>query len=272
VSETGYLLGDDDPELRRLQAQHDVWKEETRAGWRRAALTRGDRVLDVGCGPGFTTLELAELVGADGRVLGIDPSDRFTDHLRREAAARRLGNVEVRHCRIDTLDDGEGFDLIHVRWVLCFLAEPGRAIERLAGLLRPGGRLVTLDYFNYRAFALAPRIQAMATVVRAISDAWARTGGSLEVQGRTPGDCVAAGLELDDIAQVSGIARPGEPQFDWPETFLRGFLPRLVDEGALEAATAEAFWSDWKRRTGEPGTFLYLPPLLRVIARKPRPA
>ncbi len=269
MSAGSYLLGDSDPELLRLENQHRVWSEATTGGWRRAGLGAGDRVLDVGCGPGFTTVELARAVGPTGSVVGIDPSDRFTRHLLAVAEAAGLENIEVRHCDIDGLEDDDGFDLVHVRWVLCFLPDPGAAIARLARLLRPGGRLVTLDYFNYRAFAMAPRIPSMSTVVKAVFDSWTRSGGSLEVQGETPSHCAEAGLTVIDVEQVSGVARPGDPRFDWPEDFLRGYVPRLVDEGMLEAETGDAFLRDWVRRKADPGAFLYLPPLLRVIASRP---
>lgn len=269
MSAGSYLLGDSDPELLRLESQHRVWRQATREGWRRAGLAAGHRVLDVGCGPGFTTVELAEAVGLGGSVVGIDPSDRFTRHLLVAAKAAGLDNVEVRHCDIDGLVDDDGFDLVHVRWVLCFLPDPGAAIARLARVLRPGGRLVTLDYFNYRAFAMAPRVPTMSAVVQAVFDSWARSGGSLEVQGETPFHCAEAGLTVTEVDQVSGVARPGDPRFDWPEEFLRGYVPRLVEDGMLAAETGDAFLRDWVRRKAEPGAFLYLPPLLRVIAGRP---
>lgn len=264
-----YLLGDDDPELRRLADQHLVWSETTLAGWRRAGLKAGDRVLDVGCGPGFTTVELARLVGPDGSVTGLDPSPRFTDHLGRQANAFGLENLRIQQTAIDELHGDGRYDLVHARWVLCFLDDAAAAIERLAGALAPGGKLVTLDYFNYRAFALAPRIPAMEAVVQAVWDSWAASGGSLEVQGETAAHCENAGLRVTEVRQVSGIARPGEPRFGWPEAFLRGYLPRLVNDGFLDGNICRDFLEQWDRRKAEPGTYLYLPPLLRIIAEKP---
>ncbi|MEM1413081.1 MAG: methyltransferase domain-containing protein [Pseudomonadota bacterium] len=266
-----YLLGDSDPELARLREQHAVWREVTQDGWCVAGLQEGDRVLDVGSGPGFTTRELSDRVGPAGRVVALDPSERFSRHLEARAAQEQRDNIAVCTQAIEDYapEDGIGFDLIHVRWVLCFLPDPGSALARLARLLKPGGRLVTLDYFNYHAFALAPRIDTMATVVQAVHDSWSQSGGSLEVQGETPANCAAAGLALTNVAQVSGIARPGDPRFDWPEDFLRGYVPRLVEAGLLTEETGEAFLRDWAQRKAEPGTFLYRPPLLRVIARRP---
>lgn len=263
-----YLLGDDDPELRRLGAQHLVWSEATHEGWREAPIRRGDRVLDVGCGPGFTTLELADWVGPEGRVVGLDPSRRFIDHLAATASGRGLTHLETRIGTIDALVDEDPFDVIHVRWVLCFLPELDRAIAMLARALAPGGRLVTLDYASYGSFAVFPRIPDMAPVVAAVEASWRNTGGDLDVQGKTPRACVDAGLRVTAIRTVSGLARPGEARWHWPQTFLEGYLPRLVADGLLDEDTVARFWVAWRERATSAGAYLFLPPLIRVQAER----
>ncbi len=265
---TDYLLGDADPELRRLAAQHLVWSEVTHAGWRMAPVRQGDRVLDVGCGPGFTTLELADWVGPQGQVTGIDPSSRFTGHLREQARLLSLEHVEVIDGTVDAMPPEQRFDVIHVRWVLCFLQDPSSAIGRLAGLLAPGGRLVTLDYYNYLAFSVAPRIPEMASVVDAIGRSWEATGASLDVQGVVPAACADAGLAVRSVESVSGIARPGDARWHWPQSFLESYLPRLIDDGMLDEGTVGRFWEGWHARARHAGSFLFLPPILRVIAER----
>ena len=64
-----YVLGTHDGEVARLGLQHRVWREAMFAAWRRAGIRTGWRVVDVGAGPGYATLDLAELVGASGEVL-----------------------------------------------------------------------------------------------------------------------------------------------------------------------------------------------------------
>ena len=63
-----YVLGTHSAELQRLGRQHRFWREECRSGLQRAGFSPGDRLLDLGCGPGFCSLELAELVGPSGQV------------------------------------------------------------------------------------------------------------------------------------------------------------------------------------------------------------
>ena len=101
-AEDDYLLGTDYEELRRLQMQHWTWQPETVDLWDHAGFHQGQTILDVGCGPGLTTLELAERVGPEGRGVGIDGSEEFTDILRRKAEG--IGHIEVVQADVRALD------------------------------------------------------------------------------------------------------------------------------------------------------------------------
>ncbi len=269
--ETGenYLLGDSDEELIRLGIQHRVWAEPTYGGWRRAGFGVGDTLLDLGCGPGFTALELAEWVGPTGRIIAADQSERFLSILRQRAVGKGL--------RIDTLAgnaeelaiESNSLDGAYARWLFCFLANPGEVIYRLSTALKPGATFVSLDYFNYRAFTLAPRSDAMDEVVAVIERHWREQGGSLSIQGAMPGLLTDCGFEVVSVRQVSEIARPGSPLWAWPEAFLRGHLPTLVADKQIGPELVEAFWADWAAAASQPESYLCLPPLVEIQARKP---
>ena len=69
-----YILGTDQEELDRLELQHKVWASETRTGWLNAEFREGQTILDLGCGPGSCSTELAEIVGSNGKVVALDRS------------------------------------------------------------------------------------------------------------------------------------------------------------------------------------------------------
>src|SRR5262245_50101060 len=71
-----YVLGTHDAELDRLGLQHRIWSEHAFALWERAGIRPGQRVLDVGCGPGYATVDLARLLGPASRIVAIDESQR----------------------------------------------------------------------------------------------------------------------------------------------------------------------------------------------------
>jgi ubiquinone/menaquinone biosynthesis C-methylase UbiE len=106
-----YVLGTHDVEIARLGLQHRVWREAALAGWRRAGLREGMRVLDVGAGPGWATLDLAELVGPAGHVLAVERSPRFLEHLRAVVRQRALPNVSVVESDLMAAPAASGYDL-----------------------------------------------------------------------------------------------------------------------------------------------------------------
>ncbi len=113
----------------------------------RAALSRnpvapGARVLDVGCGFGETTIELARLTGPTGRALGIDVSAPFLAIARADAAAAGVGWVEFRESDAQVARFDETFDVCFSRFGTMFFADPIAALRNLRGAMAAGGRLV----------------------------------------------------------------------------------------------------------------------------------
>ncbi|HEY3434394.1 MAG TPA: class I SAM-dependent methyltransferase, partial [Solirubrobacterales bacterium] len=101
----------------------------------------GERVLDLGCGFGETTLQLAQLVGEEGSALGIDVSGPFIEAAREEAEASGVANVEFMTADVQTLELAREFDYAYARMGLMFFANPVAALRNVAGALNPGGRL-----------------------------------------------------------------------------------------------------------------------------------
>ena len=99
ASENEYVLGTHGDELGRLGLQHQLWAEYTTRAWERAGFGLGQKLLDVGCGPGYATFDLANRVGANGKVFAVDQSERFLGYLRSQGhevvVIRTLDPVEV---------------------------------------------------------------------------------------------------------------------------------------------------------------------------------
>ncbi|MDW3221195.1 MAG: methyltransferase domain-containing protein [Acidimicrobiales bacterium] len=121
-----------------------------------ARLQPGMRVLDVGCGPGNLTAEIAGRV-APGEVIGIDASDTIVAEAARdhgEAASFALGDVYA----LDYPDDG--FDLVHAHQVLQHLDRPIEALREMRRVTTPGGIVAARDA-DYGAMTWAPANEGM---------------------------------------------------------------------------------------------------------------
>jgi SAM-dependent methyltransferase len=100
----------------------------------------GDRVLDVGCGFGDTTLRLAELVGLESAALGVDVSEPFIEAARAEAEEAGAENVRFEVADVQTTEFEGGFDYAFSRMGIMFFANPVAALRNVREALAPGGR------------------------------------------------------------------------------------------------------------------------------------
>ena len=105
-------------------------------------LAADERVIDIGCGCGQTSLELASEIGPDGTVLGVDISGPMLDVARRRAGQANLPNVQFLEADGQThLFKQDGADALFSRFGVMFFANPPAAFANLRKALRPGGRL-----------------------------------------------------------------------------------------------------------------------------------
>ncbi|MFE7467658.1 class I SAM-dependent methyltransferase [Streptomyces sp. NPDC057499] len=137
--------------------------------WRTAAnsaaylidrLAPGLSVLDVGCGPGTITADLAALV-APGRVTAVDTSAEVLSGAAEMAAERGLDNVEFTVADVHDLDfPDDSFDVVHAHQVLQHVGDPVRALREMRRVCRPGGIVAARDS-DYAAMAWYPEVPGL---------------------------------------------------------------------------------------------------------------
>jgi len=132
-----YIIHGGSPRRERLRVLARAVRPTTTALLDEAGVPRGAACLDVGCGGGDVTLELAERAGPEGRVVGVDLDEEALALARDEAEALGL-DVEYRCADLLHDDLGTGYDVVFVRFLLTHLAEPERACERLVCAARRG--------------------------------------------------------------------------------------------------------------------------------------
>jgi SAM-dependent methyltransferase len=107
-----------------------------------AGLQVGDRVLDIGCGAGGTTLASAAAVGPDGSVTGVDISEGLLALARARTSEANVGTVEYVLADMQTDHVAGEYDVALSQFGVMFFDEPSAAFANIRGHVRPGGRLV----------------------------------------------------------------------------------------------------------------------------------
>ncbi|WP_109471312.1 class I SAM-dependent methyltransferase [Ornithinimicrobium cavernae] len=157
-------------------------------------LERGMRLLDVGCGPGTITLDLAEIL-APGQVVGLENVEAPLVAARSAAQARGDARTQFRTGEaLDLPFDDDSFDVVHAHQVLQHLSEPVRALQEMARVCRPGGWVAVRDA-DYAAMAWhpeLPELEEWRTLYRAVARA---NGAEPDAARRLRAWALAAGLE-----------------------------------------------------------------------------
>jgi 2-polyprenyl-3-methyl-5-hydroxy-6-metoxy-1,4-benzoquinol methylase len=207
-----------------------VWRTaENSAAYLLPHLRSGLAVLDVGCGPGTITADLAERV-APGRVVGLDREESPLVAARAEAAQRGLANASYAVGDVYALDFPDGtFDVIHAHQVLQHLTDPVAALREMARVAKPGGLLAVRDA-DYAAMTWHPASDGLTRwleLYRAVArsndaepdagrrlKAWALAAGLSDVTASASTWCFAdpaevawwSGLWADRVTE-SGLAQ-----------------------------------------------------------------
>ena len=194
----GYERVDDDPNVSVLLAMTDAtagWEATRRLrAWERDQLRLGDgqRLLDVGCGLGEAALALAEDLGDDGEVVGVDVSAEMLRIARAKASAARcrvrftVGDA----CALDEPDDC--FDVVRSERTLQWLADPIAAVAEMARVVRPGGRISLIDT-DWSTFAIDVGDDDLAERVRT----------TMRTERGRPSNI---GRRLHDLIRTAGLA------------------------------------------------------------------
>ena len=270
-SENEYVLGTHDREIARLGLQHRAWRARALEAWQSAEIRPGHTVLDVGCGPGYASLDLAEALGPQGRVVAIDKSERFLAALECMDGERGLGNLTL--YRAD-LEAGE-FPQVRAhrawcRWVLSFVKNPREVLAAMTAALEPEGVIVLHEYFDYASWRTSPPCPEVEEFVRAVMTSWREAGGEPDIALQVLRWLEELGLELAPIRPILDVVQPGDLGWAWLRGFVQVGRERLVELGHLSATRAEGIWQAFCSFEAMPHSRMITPAVLEMIARRPR--
>ena len=265
--ERDYILGTHDEELERLGLQHRVWRPRVLDAWRRAGFTIGQTILDVGCGPGYASLDLAEIVGPTGKVVAIDRSRRFLDALQLAAAQRGIAHIDQHELDLDEGDwPVHGVDGAWARWVFAFVKKPRKVLEKVCDTIKRGGAFVLHEYFDYSTWRMAPRSPEVEEFVSAVMESWRADGGEPDVALSLPTWLAELGFEIKSLQPIVEIVPASSFVWQWPKSFLHVGLRRLVDLGRMTEDRAAAISRAFAEAEAAPHTLMITPAVLEIVA------
>jgi ubiquinone/menaquinone biosynthesis C-methylase UbiE len=267
--EKPYVFGTHSAELERLGLQHRVWRPDVTDAWRRAGFTAGQTLLDIGCGPGFASLDLAEIVGPIGRIIAADRSADFLKKLNETAQSRHLENISTTCINFDEAELAQvPIDGAYARWVFAFLRNPRKLLERVVQNLRSDGTLVIHEYFHYRTFRLTPALPIFDAFVDAAVRAWNADGGEPNIAPSLLQWCEELGLHVESLRPIVHIVSPESYIWQWPKSFVKVSAQRLVDIGHFTSEQYDSLQTEFAAVESDGHTRVITPAVLEIIAKK----
>ncbi len=245
---------------------------ENSAGYLLDSLLPGQDLLDVGCGPGTLTVDLARKV-APGMVVGIDAASEAiaeAEELRRSEPA--LNNVSFAQGDVYALQFAvDSFDVVHAHQVLQHLKQPIAALAEMRRVLRPGGTLAVRDA-DYGGFVWSPSDPQLERWNQLYHELTARNGVEANAGRHLLGWVQTAGFSDARVSSSTWTFADPESRRWWgglwaDRVLLSEYGKQSLAYGLSDAAELAALAAAWRRWATEPdGFFAVLN--VEILARK----
>lgn len=261
-----YLLGDSPAEIRHLVEQSEVYAQEARELFDLIEVAPGDVAIDMGCGVMGVVHLLAERVGLDGRVIGLDREQRMVQYGRRLAEQRGL---TVEFIEADATSSGlpaDAFDVVHARTLLLNVSNPAELLAEMVRIARPGG-MVALQEPDASAWSCDPPHPAFEILRAAILNAYRRTGRDFNIGRRIARMLRDAGLDDVRVRATARVTHAGEYYQTFLLTIAGLVADVIVSAGELTADELDSYATALRAHLDSPDTLTLQPVMWQAWGR-----
>jgi SAM-dependent methyltransferase len=232
----------------------------------RVGIAQDADCLDVGCGGGDVTLELARRARA-GRVVGIDLDEAKLEIARAEAREAGADNIDYRCQDLRDLDLGSAYDVVHARFVLSHLVDPQAAVNGLVRVLRPGGALIVVDIEKAATLCEPPHRSFERYIELYTLTARAR-GVDPDIGRRLPGLLAAASCRPVRVNVVQPVGRQpkgyeGDVKLTAPVT-LESIADAILALDVAERSELDSLVDDLYRLAADDETLISTPRMVQA--------
>ena len=269
TAERDYLLGTHEEELARLGLQHRVWRSVALDCWRRAGISVGKRVLDIGAGPGYAAIDLAEIVGPTGKVVALERSQNFIRAMEASCRERSLANVKIFELDLmqDELPNGD-YDFLWSRWVVSFVNDLSLLIKKIGGVMPAGSVAIFHEYGHYETWRFFPRLPMHERFREQVIATWRESGGEPDGAAQLPALLAENGFVVRSATPHIFCLGSSDYMWQWPATFIDTYLERLIEMGRIDQEFADQLQAALASAERNPNARMLTPLVLEVVAEK----
>ncbi|HKZ60956.1 MAG TPA: methyltransferase domain-containing protein [Nitrososphaera sp.] len=262
----GYVLGNLDNEIARLEIQSAFFEPMTRQTLLRAGIKKGMSCLDVGCGAGSVTRILAELVGKKGHVIGTDVDEKYLRYCRNY---KPQPNVDFMRDDIYNSRLGENFDVIYSRFMFVHLKNARKAIRSMKLLVKNGGAIIIEELDHAPDSWLCYPESKSVDILREIYVALVKKAGGDPIAGRKiytmmVEESLDARVECNSPCLLMGH----EPYNSLGWRIAESLKPQIQSYGLLSEQEYVRLYNELKQLSTDKKSFITYARFFSIIGRK----
>jgi ubiquinone/menaquinone biosynthesis C-methylase UbiE len=270
-TQTQYILGHSEEELRRLESQSLFFNDLTEQVFKRAGIGPGMQVVDVGCGAGDVSFLVAGLVGPQGMVIGVDKSAEAVTAARGRALKLGIRNVTFINADIGEIVVAQPVDALVGRLTLMYMTDPVESLKSMAECVKPGGVIVfqEIDALGYRT---TPQCLSINQSAYWITETLRRSGADIQMGLRLYQTFLKAGLPAPQMIMGARVEAGADSQaYDYMAEIVRTLLPMIERFGVAETEQVqiETLAQRMREEALANESVVIIPPLIGAWATKP---
>jgi ubiquinone/menaquinone biosynthesis C-methylase UbiE len=263
----GYVLGNLENEIARLEIQSAFFEPLTRQTLLKAGIKKSMRCLDVGCGAGSVTRILAEMVGKKGRVTGTDVEEKYLQYCRNYRSQPNMNFMQddISNSRLAK----ESFDAIYSRFMFVHLKDARKAIHSMKQLVKKGGSIIIeeLDHAP-DSWLCYPESQSVSTLREIYVTLVKKAGGDpfagRKIYSLMVEESLNAGVECNSPCLLMGH----EPYNTLGWRIAESLKPQIQSYGLLSEQEYGKLHSQLKRLSTDKKSFITYARFFSIIGRK----
>ena len=265
----GYILGNQDCEITRLQTQTAFFEPITKQTLLNAGLKKDMRCIDIGCGSGSVTRLMADMVGDNGYVVGVDIDNRYLQYCNRNISSRQ--NIEFVHDDIcnSRLDINERCDIVYSRFMFHHLSNRREAVRSMKRMTKKGGTVMIQDLDHAPGSWLCYPENKFVETLREVYVALIKNGGGDPLVGRK-----LYKLLMDESLKASVdcyspcILMGKEPYSSLGWQLAESIKPQILEQRLQNEKEYAMMYEGLKTLAKQKGSFVTYSRLFSVLGRK----
>ena len=262
---TGYVIRGGKPGYDRLLLLARERWPDTHALLEQAGISAGMRCIDIGCGGGQVTMEIARLVAPGGTVIGIDADEVKLAMARQAAAQRQLANVEFTARDVRDWNEPGSYDVVYSRFLLQHLSQPESLLRRMWAAVAVGGVLIVEDA-DFDGWCCDPANEGFELFLDTYRRVLASRGGDHAIGRKLYRYFLAAGIPDPQVILVQPVHQGEAKMLAW--LTLEATADAMISEGLATPDQITAALAGLRRFTDDPGTLICGPRVFQLWSRR----